>query len=103
VTPLPWKLGPTQDTVDDANGRELVWVREYYTYEKEGVTYSADLPYAANAAFIVRAVNSHAELLAACKSFKQITESPLLATNKAAVAALVDQVERAIAKAEEAL
>jgi hypothetical protein len=66
-TALPWKLGPTQDTVEDAEGVELVrMVEDHVRYDGEADHYLV-LPYAANAAFIVRAVNNHAALLQALK------------------------------------
>lgn len=61
-TPAPWKVGPTGDTVDDANGLELLRM-----YESDGREEPTALPYRANAAFIVRACNSHEELLVALK------------------------------------
>lgn len=58
-TPLPWKLGPTGDTVDDANGLELLRM-----YENDGKCTPTPLPYRANAELIVKAVNAHEELVA---------------------------------------
>jgi hypothetical protein len=67
-TLLPWKLGPTQDTIEDANGVELLVlnVNDYGSDDPK------PLPYAANAAFIVRAVNNHATLLQALKDVMAI-------------------------------
>lgn len=65
-TPTPWKLGPTGDTVDDANGLELLRM-----YEADGREEPTALPYRANAAFIVRACNSHEELLSALKRARE--------------------------------
>jgi hypothetical protein len=91
-TALPWKLGPTQDTVEDANGIELL---RMYEIDHEAATYF-DLPYAANAAFIVRAVNNHAALLAALKELLKWSSSEYQCNPRINAAA-----EAAIAKAEE--
>jgi hypothetical protein len=89
-TPLPWKIGPTQDTVDDANGVELL-VMNVNDY---GSDYDATpLPYAANAAFIVRAVNSHAALV---EVLRWLDVQGGLGHDKHA------RIRAAIAKAEEA-
>jgi hypothetical protein len=72
VTPLPWKLGPTQDTVDDANGVELLRMQDHVLVREYDDHLAIPLPYAANAAFIVRAVNSHEALVAALKAVEWI-------------------------------
>jgi hypothetical protein len=94
-TPLPWKLGPTQDTVDDSNGIELAQLQDHFLLlNNETGDYDATpLPYAANAAFIVRAVNNHAALLAALKAFRH---------GEHRWEDLIRAAEAAIAKAEEA-
>jgi hypothetical protein len=91
-TPLPWKLGPTQDTVDDANGVELLVlnVNDYGSDDDP-----KPLPYAANAAFIVRAVNNHHALVAACK------ELMAFAKRQGWFHVVIQSGEAAIAKAEE--
>jgi hypothetical protein len=76
-TPLPWKLGPTQDTVDDANGNELLELQHEFLFrtwnEAHGECLSpVPLPYAANAAFIVRAVNNHTALVEALKEAQRL-------------------------------
>jgi hypothetical protein len=73
ATPLPWKVGPTADTVDDANGNELLELHSHFMApgELKGYYRQVDLPYRANAHLIVRAVNNHAALLAACKELRE--------------------------------
>jgi hypothetical protein len=92
-TALPWKLGPTQDTVDDANGNELLQMQAAYV--DGGDEPMVDLPYAANAAFIVRAVNNHYALVAACK------ELMAFAKRQGWFHVVIQSGEAAIAKAEE--
>jgi hypothetical protein len=103
VTPLPWKLGPTQDTVDDANGNELLRMQDHVLVREYDDHLAIPLPYAANAAFIVRAVNNHAALLAALKgvmAFYEPDAATYLDTN--AWTRMQAEAKAAIAKAEEA-
>lgn len=62
-TPTPWMLGK-EDSIQSANGDSVL---EYYDYEGLGFIDSKD------AAFIVRAVNAHNELVESLKlSWQQL-------------------------------
>lgn len=84
-TPTPWNV--TKDSHPDMEGS--IWI-DSKTIEKPALCFNE-----ADAAFIVRAVNSHEELLEACKEIvrymKNETDNP---------EAVYDRVEQAIANAE---
>jgi hypothetical protein len=88
-SPLPWHVGPHYKS--DVMSREGI-VAEARMLTPQGI---------ANAEFIVRACNAHDELVAALKALTQDSRFALqIGGNPNAVAALVRQVDAALAKAE---
>jgi hypothetical protein len=69
-TPLPWRISQERNRtiIFGGTGRGAQWVAIIATTDDPDTD-------AANAAFIVRAVNSHAALLAACQLALEVVEN----------------------------
>lgn len=86
-SPLPWVVGPTQDTVDTVDGTELAEIRDSdRAFDMtNGIDADADLPYQANAHFIVQAVNSYythevkiCDLILALEGIRDYSDDPIV-------------------------
>ena len=101
ITPLPWlivkpeKYGPNQEDdrlIHTEDGKHIAEVFQYQNY------FHQNGPSIANAEFIVRACNSHYELLEACKRTVEMFDKNSTAMNE--LPYTYTRLKQVIAKAE---
>ncbi len=92
-TPGPWRQNDLNPYEVDATGRRIADTRDRgcvcHTQEER-----------ANAEFIVRACNSHTDLLVACNSIARMCRAELKLCDAAKLAAIYQTATAAIAKAK---